>query len=408
MASLQERLDAAFGSLATGLPSSSETAQEASRSAWKPSAQQVFRSGPIDDANSSDDEEYEEKRRREALPGLAISLLEEDLPDQEGFRPSTAFCRQLDAEEEYTDIDEVATGLLSRRQGGGELLPPRATEVLEDNVYEQRMRQLTASQAASVAAPPGDMELDERRESQPAPAAHTAAMPTPHIGSASVGEPRRSSFAGSDGGSSDARLQRRRVHFEDAAPDLSPGPRAAAQVPSVQKQQGGAGISHVPDHVKHPQKYTCYVLDEPVVVGGGIAQLAPDSQHNQRQQPAALAAPTNEAAQQAMQQEEQERWQGPPGSVAFVSRQQRAGAASTRPAAGAADGLAAAAPAPPGGKKHAAAPQPAMCAAEEEVGEVAEDAAMGDAASQPAPAASAPAKAKRQYRTTRVTASEAE
>lgn len=27
--------------------------------------------------------------------------------------------------------------------------------------------------------------------------------------------------------------------------------------------------STVPDHVRHPDKYTCYVLDEPLVVGGG-------------------------------------------------------------------------------------------------------------------------------------------
>ena len=25
----------------------------------------------------------------------------------------------------------------------------------------------------------------------------------------------------------------------------------------------------MPDHVRHPDKYTCYVLDEPLVVGGG-------------------------------------------------------------------------------------------------------------------------------------------
>jgi hypothetical protein len=119
MASLQERLDAAFGSLATGLPSSSETAQEASRSAWKPSAQQVFRSGPIDDANSSDDEEYEEKRRREALPGLAISLLEEDLPDQEGFR-----CVSAVAVPPVLALAPEITALLPSVQAIHRLLPP--------------------------------------------------------------------------------------------------------------------------------------------------------------------------------------------------------------------------------------------------------------------------------------------
>lgn len=60
MANLQERLDKAFGALnpITDQP------------AWKPSAQQIFRSGiPRDDAGASSDEEYEEKQRRESVPG---------------------------------------------------------------------------------------------------------------------------------------------------------------------------------------------------------------------------------------------------------------------------------------------------------------------------------------------------
>lgn len=31
----------------------------------------------------------------------------------------------------------------------------------------------------------------------------------------------------------------------------------------------GHSRSYVPHHVKHPEKYTCYVLDEPLLVGGG-------------------------------------------------------------------------------------------------------------------------------------------
>lgn len=43
-------------------------------------------------------------------------------------RPSTAFCRALDAEEEYNEVDEIATGLIARRRGR-EALPPRDTQV---------------------------------------------------------------------------------------------------------------------------------------------------------------------------------------------------------------------------------------------------------------------------------------
>ncbi len=40
----------------------------------------------------------------------------------------------------------------------------------------------------------------------------------------------------------------------------------AAQPP---RQQRGARASYVPDHVRNPQKYTCYALEEPLIVGGG-------------------------------------------------------------------------------------------------------------------------------------------
>lgn len=36
-----------------------------------------------------------------------------------------------------------------------------------------------------------------------------------------------------------------------------------------QRPQRGARGSYVPDHVRNPQKYTCYVLDEPLTIGGG-------------------------------------------------------------------------------------------------------------------------------------------
>ena len=50
------------------------------------------------------------------------------LPKSTCRRPSTAFCRALDAEEEYNEIDEVATGLIARRRGR-DALPPRDTQV---------------------------------------------------------------------------------------------------------------------------------------------------------------------------------------------------------------------------------------------------------------------------------------
>jgi hypothetical protein len=59
--------------------------------------------------------------------GLAMDLAAEDEPDAEGFMPSTAFCRALDREEEYNDVDEIATG--TYRGHGADALPPRNMEV---------------------------------------------------------------------------------------------------------------------------------------------------------------------------------------------------------------------------------------------------------------------------------------
>ena len=250
MADLQSRLDKAFGAL-DALGSSQQPA-------WRPAERQVFRSGAPRDGNSSD-EEYEERQRRESVPGLAQSLVEEDTPDAEGFRcaglgsascgaappaalarhlrsqltpqplplamlapyrrPSTAFCRALDAEEEYNEVDEVATGLLARRRGG-EALPPRDTQVLADNIYEQRAAAAAAAQAAE------GMEVEEAAAKQ---AAATPAGPAVGVAAGSS----RSSLAGgraSTGGEAGEAGERRKVRFEGvAAPYVPPSRRPGFQ-----------------------------------------------------------------------------------------------------------------------------------------------------------------------------------
>ncbi|KAI7835900.1 hypothetical protein COHA_010203 [Chlorella ohadii] len=375
MAGLQQRLDAAFGALGAG----------AEAPAWKPSQQQIFRSGaPVNDGNSSD-EEYEERQRRETVPGLAQSLVEEDAPDAEGFRPSTAFCRALDAEEEYNEIDEVATGLIARRRGR-DALPPRDTQVLEDNVYEQRA---AAAEAAAVGEGhhPEGMEVEE-----PAGAAPPAELPT------AAPVLRRSSLSGrtSSGGSEEASKEKKKVRFEGVAapyvpPSRRPGfvPRSTELPPGPGDQPQRQSLSTVPDHVKHPERYQCYVLDEPLVVGGGVGQLAGE-QENVRQ--------AGGASDAAAEEPEPERWEGPvgvAGAVQFRPRRQRdESGAMVAEGSGAAAGSAA-------GKKAA---QPAVAAAFDDEGveeEGGEDAAMRDAVPQP--------KGKqRHYRTSRRVSDDAE
>ena len=44
--------------------------------------------------------------------------------------------------------------------------------------------------------------------------------------------------------------------------------RRAAQASRRRPQRGARG-SCVPDHVRNPGKYTCYALDEPLIIGSG-------------------------------------------------------------------------------------------------------------------------------------------
>lgn len=44
--------------------------------------------------------------------------------------------------------------------------------------------------------------------------------------------------------------------------------RRAAQAIRRRPQRGARG-SYVPDHVRNPGKYTCYALDEPLIIGSG-------------------------------------------------------------------------------------------------------------------------------------------
>jgi hypothetical protein len=325
-------------------------------------------------------------------------------------RPSTAFCRQLDAEEEYNDVDEVATGMMAR-WAGGDALPPRTTQashaagltacipsswvqafletnspysaaqVLDDNVYERRVQQHTAAQppeGASHGQQDSGMEVDAPTPEQ------SAAAPSPSAAIKAGSERWRSSLAGSGGGGGGGRgpQERRRVRFEGVAePHVAPA-SCPGGVPPPRPR--GSSLSRVPDHVQHPEKYTCYVLDEPLVVGGGVGQLAAGSQRNQRNAPP-------RAADEQEEEEEEARWQGPPGAVQFVSRQQRAGGAA--PGGATASAPAAGAPAV---ARTSAAQQHAIVFLEEE--HAGESAAMEDTPA--SGSAQAPGKRKRQYRRT--------
>lgn len=81
-------------------------------------------------------------------------------------------------------------------------------------------------------------------------------------------------------------------------------------------------------------QYTCYVLDEPLVVGGGVGQLSSSSQ--QADAPLAAAASSGSAPEQQGQEAEPERWAGAvgKGAVQFRPRQRAEEDAAPPPASG--------------------------------------------------------------------------
>ena len=67
--------------------------------------------------------------------------------------------------------------------------------------------------------------------------------------------------------------------------DVKPLQASHNQPPLSGTRHGrGRSRSYVPHHVKHPEKYTCYILDEPLVVGGGDRTLTPGSSQADQEQ----------------------------------------------------------------------------------------------------------------------------
>ena len=76
-----------------------------------------------------------------------------------------------------------------------------------------------------------------------------------------------------------AKRAKRGVTWAPASSGVFPGvsapatTRASAPASAPRRRARGhrVGNSWVPDHVKHPERYTCYTLDEPLIIGGGLS-----------------------------------------------------------------------------------------------------------------------------------------
>eukprot|EP00887_Chlorella_sp_A99_P007609 scaffold20.g7609.t1 len=352
---LQHRLDAVFGSLAP----------PGEAPAWQPARQQVFR-GSTEAGGDSSDEEWRERERREALPGLAHALAAEDEAgeQEEGYRPSAAFCRALDREAEYDDADELAAGVWARQRGeaAGEARPAPSTEVLQDNPYEQALQAAEAAgrppPALQAAGPGGGGGRLGEGGGEAGAGSGPAAMETDAGAAGAEAQPLSPRSALAD--PSRPRLGfKKRVSFKGMPEAWVPPHRRPGFVPrgddegdgsadggSGQAGSSGAGGSRVPLHVQHPDKFTCYALDAPLVVGGGAAQLGEGDAAGDLERAARAASA---AAQQAAGLQdagsadaEGERWQGPVGGGIQLRARPRAEGASAGEGGGKAAGTGAA------------------------------------------------------------------
>ncbi|CAL8471507.1 g11049 [Coccomyxa elongata] len=268
---------------------------------WSLSQDHIFRSGKANDYSSEEEEEAKEieRRQREFLPG-SMQELEGDENEDEVFRPSAAFCKALDKEQEYDDSDAMAMG---ERLGDPDARPAGTTEVLEENVYEQRSRLHDAEARLASEQGIAAMQVEGRSEGlleqgMPEVAASNGSFSTPEIEEAAVRKAALPPNARGQGESDvtdergaldtsavpevqdedEKRRAKKKVRFQE--PWVPPHRRddengsKLRSTPSdsqrlIRPRQLPRNRSYVPDHVKNPHRYTCYTLDEPILVGGG-------------------------------------------------------------------------------------------------------------------------------------------
>ncbi|DBA81791.1 TPA: hypothetical protein ACH3X1_007520 [Trebouxia sp. C0004] len=261
------RVDAVFGALdnivqysvASGHSQSSGSSRQ-----WSIDRQQVYRAGN-EEADSSEEEDVKNNahQQSESLLNTMLDTQDGNLQlDQQGniIQPSLAFCQALDNEQEYDDVDAVAGTTLRGVSDPADAKPSLLTEVLDDNVFDQRMRAHKSAQPSSNHNIVSDMDIDNQ----------AATRSRIQQGSWTMG----------------------------GRPQKGRGER-----PPLSGRRPGHSRSRVPLHVQHPEKYTCYVLDEPLVVGGGDKPAGLSSQA-ELEKAARVASSAALATQQQMQHQE--------------------------------------------------------------------------------------------------------
>jgi len=285
---LQHRLDLVFG----GLHPPSEAP------AWKPTAEQVFRGGDeptMEDGSSegAESEDGHDNLGREFHTGMGIDLAREDYTDEDGFLASRAFIRQIDTEAEADMHDQLAV------EYGAEQRPSPRTQVLQGNIYDER---LAFREALAL-----EDQLAEHMEEDAGPSSTSPTSPRPPISLRSSLRRQRTSGI------------KKRVSFtgvpELARPWVPPHRRSGflsklTAHPSIQETLIGA-------QQDTRRGYVRYDLEEPLIIGGGIAQLETANEDDRRALADALsivvASTSGEVAERRLEENEMERWQGAVG-----------------------------------------------------------------------------------------------
>lgn len=316
MTDLQSRLDTAFGTL--------RSREQSTVPEWRPNMMYVFRAGVDSGEDSSEDEEAEreERRRREVMPGMPMDFAEEDVPDASGQLPSRSFCRQMDVEDEFDDVDALALQL----EEAYDQRPNLQTQVLKNNYYDIKYLQSTLVDT-TINGRDGrliDQGLSSEDDNTMDMAPSTSAGLTSAYG-------RASSNAGAPGSTHRPLLKsalrrkpaspakkKKRVSFSENIrksfpPWMPPHKRSGYNVPVLNKEsvsgEGDYSAEIIPNPgIKHG--FTRYDLEEPLIVGGGIGQLSHGDQCNE---------------QPVVQPSAEERWQGKVGesSVKFARQPKR-------------------------------------------------------------------------------------
>lgn len=264
------RVDAVFGALnniAQCSVASGHTQSSGPSAQWSIARQQVYRAGN-EEADSSEEEDAKNSAHQQSESLLNTMLDAHDgnvQLDQQGniIQPSLAFCQALDNEQEYDDVDAVAGTTLRGVSDPADDKPSRLTEVLDDNVFDQRMRAHKSAQPSSDHNTESDMDIDNQAATSSGPQKDSWTM----------------------GG----------------RPQQGRGRR-----PPLSGRRPGHSRSRVPLHVQHPEKYTCYVLDEPLVVGGGDKAAGLSSQAELETAARAASSAALAAQQQTQHQEPNE------------------------------------------------------------------------------------------------------